>query len=159
MPVTVDYLSTGWSDAVQYGPLENVDLLDIQKLDGVFAKYRPKAVMHFAAYSQVAESFLDPLKYWRNNVLGSLNLFEVCVAHGCNNVIFSSTCATYGDHDNVILNEASNQRPVNAYGASKRAVEELLQQISISSGLKYVIFRYFNVPVLIPLVKLVNSSA
>ena len=86
----IDNLSTGWSDAVQYGPLENVDLLDIQKLDGVFAKYRPKAVMHFAAYSQVAESFLDPLKYWRNNVLGSLNLFEVCVAHGCNNVIFSS---------------------------------------------------------------------
>ena len=67
VPVTVDNLSTGWSDAVQYGPLENVDLLDIQKLDGVFAKYRPKAVMHFAAYSQVAESFLDPLKYWRNN--------------------------------------------------------------------------------------------
>lgn len=144
-PVAIDNLSTGWSDAVKFGPLERVDLLDQAKLDQVFELYQPTAAMHFAAFSQVGESVDDPAKYWRNNVLGSLNLFQACVEHECERVIFSSTCATYGDQDNVVLTEASEQRPVNAYGSSKRAVEELLQQISKSAGLKYVIFRYFNV--------------
>lgn len=145
VPVTVDNISTGWQDAVKFGPLEQVDLLDLNRVQKVFEKYQPHAVMHFAAFSQVGESVIDPAKYWRNNVVGSLNLFQACVSHGCQNVIFSSTCATYGDHDNVVLTEDSEQRPVNAYGASKRAVEEILQQMSASSGLKYVIFRYFNV--------------
>ena len=144
-PVTVDNLSTGWSEAVKFGPLERVDLLNRDKLFQVFKKYQPYAVMHFAAFSQVGESVEDPGKYWRNNVGGSLNLFEACEEHGCKNIIFSSTCATYGDHDNIVLTEASEQRPVNAYGASKRAVEEILQQMSISDRLRHVIFRYFNV--------------
>ena len=101
--------------------------------------------MHFAALSQVGESVKNPEKYWRNNVVGSLNLFQACIAHGCDNVIFSSTCATYGDQDNVVLTEVSEQRPINAYGASKRAVEEILKQLSNCSNLKHVIFRYFNV--------------
>ena len=144
-PVTIDNLSTGWADAVKFGPLEIVDLLDQAKLDFLFEKYQPASVMHFAAFSQVGESVDDPGKYWRNNVIGSLNLFQACVDHGCENVIFSSTCATYGDHDNVVLTEATEQHPVNAYGASKRAVEEILQQMSISYRLRHVIFRYFNV--------------
>ena len=144
-PITVDNLSTGWSEAVKFGPFERVDLLDRDKLIQVFKKYQPYAVMHFAAFSQVSESVQDPTKYWRNNVVGSLNLFEVCEEYECQNIILSSTCATYGDHDNVVLTEASDQRPVNAYGSSKRAVEEVLQQISKSAGLKYAIFRYFNV--------------
>ena len=144
-PITIDNLSNGWAEAVKFGPLERVDLLDRDKLGQVFKKYQPYAVMHFAAFSQVGESVDNPAKYWRNNVIGSLNLFQACENHGCENIIFSSTCATYGDHDNVILTEASEQRPVNAYGASKRAVEEILQQMSKSADLKYVIFRYFNV--------------
>ena len=144
-PVTVDNLSTGWSEAVKFGPFEEVDLLDQTKLDQVFKLYQPHAVMHFAAFSQVGESVDDPLKYWRNNVMGSLSLFQACAENGCEHVIFSSTCATYGDHDNVVLTEASEQRPVNAYGSSKRAAEEMLRQISRSAGLKYAIFRYFNV--------------
>ena len=144
-PVTVDNLSTGWSEAVKFGPFEEVDLLDQTKLDQVFKLYQPHAVMHFAAFSQVGESVDDPLKYWRNNVMGSLSLFQSCAENGCEHVIFSSTCATYGDHDNVVLTEASEQRPVNAYGSSKRAAEEMLRQISRSAGLKYAIFRYFNV--------------
>ena len=145
MPITVDNLSTGWSEAVKFGPLEKVDLLDQPALEIVFGMYRPCAVMHFAAFSQVGESVDDPAKYWRNNVIGSLNLFETCAAYNCEKVIFSSTCATYGDHDNAVLSETSEQRPVNAYGTSKRAVEEILQQMSKSAGLKHVIFRYFNV--------------
>ena len=144
-PVAVDNLSTGWSQAVKFGPLERVDLLRQAQLNEVFERYQPCAVMHFAASSQVAESVIHPANYWRNNLIGSLNLFEACTAYGCDHVIFSSTCATYGDHDNVVLTEDSEQRPVNAYGASKRAVEEILQQMSASSGLQHVIFRYFNV--------------
>ena len=98
--------------------MERVDLLDPTKLDQIFKLYQPSAVMHFSACSQVGESVKDPAKYWRNNVLGSLNLFQACAAHGCMNVIFSSTCATYGDHDGVVLTETCEQRPVNAYGAS-----------------------------------------
>ena len=144
-PITVDNLSTGWSEAVKFGPFERVDLLDQDNLNQVFELYQPHAVMHFAAFSQVGESVEDPSKYWRNNVVGSLNLFQACEAHRCDNVIFSSTCATYGDQDNVVLTEVSEQRPVNAYGSSKRVVEEMLGQISKSAGLKYTIFRYFNV--------------
>lgn len=87
-PITVDNLSTGWSEAVKFGPFERVDLLDRNKLIQVFKKYQPYAVMHFAAFSQVGESVVDPAKYWRNNVVGSLNLFEACQEHGCHNVIF-----------------------------------------------------------------------
>ncbi len=144
-PICVDNLSTGWADVVKFGPLENVDLLDQSKLENVFKKYQPSAVMHFAALSQVGESVKNPEKYWRNNVVGSLNLFQACVSHRCDNVIFSSTCATYGDQDNVVLTEVSEQRPINAYGASKRAVEEILKQLSNCSNLRHVIFRYFNV--------------
>ena len=145
IPITIDNLSTGWSEAVKFGPFERVDLLDQDNLNQVFELYQPHAVMHFAAFSQVGESVEDPAKYWRNNVVGSLNLFQACMAHRCDNVIFSSTCATYGDQDNVFLTEVSEQRPINAYGASKRAVEEILKQLSESSNLTYVIFRYFNV--------------
>ena len=144
-PITVDNLTTGWHDAVKFGPFERVDLLDQGKLSQVFELYQPHAVMHFAAYSQVGESVKDPVKYWRNNVVGSLNLLQACAEHGCERVIFSSTCATYGDLDNVVLTEVSEQHPVNAYGSSKRAVEEMLRQISESVGLNYAIFRYFNV--------------
>lgn len=145
IPITLDNLSTGWADAVKYGPLEKIDLLDEPALQRVFKKYKPFAVLHFAALSQVGESVKNPEKYWRNNVVGSLNLFQACIAHGCDNVIFSSTCATYGDQDNVVLTEVSEQRPINAYGASKRAVEEILKQLSNCSNLRHVIFRYFNV--------------
>ena len=122
-----------------------VDLLNQDKLNLVFEKYQPSAVMHFAAFSQVGESVDDPVKYWRNNVIGSLNLFQTCAAHGCYDVIFSSTCATYGDHDNAVLTEASAQYPANAYGSSKRATEDMLQQLSGALGLRHVTFRYFNV--------------
>jgi len=145
IPVTFDNLTTGWRDAVKFGPFEEGDLRNVNDIENVFQKYSPCAVMHFAAFSQVGESVEDPAKYWRNNVMGSLNLFETCAAYNCEKIIFSSTCATYGDHDNVVLTEASDQLPVNAYGASKRAAEEILQQMSNSAGLKHVIFRYFNV--------------
>ena len=145
VPVCVDNLSTGWKAAVKYGPLVEADLTDRAALDAAFARYRPVAVMHFAAFSLVGEAMADPGKYWRNNTLGSLTLVEAALAAGCRDIVFSSTCATYGEHDGVTLDEATPQRPLNAYGSSKRAVEEILRDFGQSHGLNAVIFRYFNV--------------
>ncbi|SLN74201.1 UDP-glucose 4-epimerase [Falsiruegeria litorea R37] len=145
VPVTYDNLVTGWRDAVKFGPFEQGDLTDRARLDAVFAKYKPAAVMHFAALSQVGEAMHEPGHYWANNVGGSLTLIEAAVAAGCLQFVFSSTCATYGDHDNVVLDENTPQLPLNAYGASKRAVEDILANFEAAHGLRSVIFRYFNV--------------
>ncbi|MDO6523457.1 UDP-glucose 4-epimerase GalE [Shimia thalassica] len=144
-PITFDNISTGWEDAVKFGPFEKGDLMDREHLDKVFAKYKPIAVMHFAALSQVGESMQVPGKYWRENVGGALNLIEAANDAGCKKFVFSSTCATYGDQDNVVLDENSAQLPINAYGASKRAIEDMLRDFQASHGLRHVIFRYFNV--------------
>ena len=144
-PVTVDNLSTGWADAVKFGPFERVDLLNRAALDRVFQTHKPAAVLHFAALSQVGEATEKPGLYWHNNVTGSINLIEAAIAADCKNFVFSSTCATYGDQDNVVLDENSAQHPANAYGSSKRAIEEILRDFAASDGLRHVIFRYFNV--------------
>lgn len=144
-PVTFDNLVTGWQDAVKFGPFEQGDLLDPARLAEVFDQYKPVAVMHFAALSQIGECVQEPGLYWRNNVMGSLNLMEAAVRADCLDFVFSSTCATYGDQDNVVLNEDSAQHPMNAYGASKRAIEEMLRDFEVAHRLRHVIFRYFNV--------------
>ena len=144
-PVAFDNLSTGWENAVRFGPFERGDLTDSDSLHAAFARHRPAAVMHFAALSQVGESMQDPGRYWRENVLGAVNLAEAAIAAGCRRFVFSSTCATYGDQDGVVLTEDSPQRPINAYGASKRAIEEMLGHMEDAHGLRHVIFRYFNV--------------
>lgn len=145
VPVTYDNLCTGWRDAVRFGPFEEGDLTDRARLDAVFATHRPVAVLHFAALSQVGESMTNPGLYWRNNVVGSLTLIEAAVAAGCLDFVFSSTCATYGDQDGVVLTEDSAQHPINAYGGSKQAIEGILRDFGVSHGLRHVIFRYFNV--------------
>jgi len=145
VPVTYDSFVTGWRDAVKFGPLEEGELADRARLDEVFARWQPVAVMHFAALSLVGESMKDPGKYWRANVLSSLTLIEAAVAAGCLDFVFSSTCATYGDQDGVVLDETTRQMPINAYGGSKRAIEDILRDFGNSHGLRSVIFRYFNV--------------
>jgi len=144
-PVTYDNLSTGWADAVKFGPFEEGDLTDPSRLSEVFAKYQPTAVMHFGALSDVGQSMQDPGIYWHNNVAGSLSLLQAMVAGGCDKMVFSSTCATYGDHDGVLLDESCAQHPINAYGASKLAIEHMLENFGVSAGVNSVIFRYFNV--------------
>ncbi len=144
-PVAFDNLSTGWAGAVKFGPLAEGDLLDRAAIDAAFARYQPVAVMHFAALSLVGEAMSNPGKYWRTNVTGSLNLIEAAVAAGCRNFVFSSTCATYGNQDGVVLDEDTVQVPINAYGGSKKAIEEILRDFGKSCGLHHVIFRYFNV--------------
>jgi len=144
-PVTFDNLSTGWADAVKFGPLERGDLTDRARLDQVFQTYQPIAVLHFGALSDVGQSMREPGLYWHNNVTGSLTLIEAMIAAGCKKIVFSSTCATYGEQDGVTLDESCPQSPINAYGSSKRAIEDMLREFEVSDGLSAVVFRYFNV--------------
>jgi UDP-glucose 4-epimerase len=145
LPVVFDNLSTGWAEAVKWGPLVRGDLMDRASIDAALAEHRPVAVMHFAALSLVGESMKDPGRYWRVNVGGALNLLEACAAAGVRNFVFSSTCATYGDQDGVLLTEETPQRPINAYGGSKLAIEGMLRDFGAAHGMNHVIFRYFNV--------------
>jgi UDP-glucose 4-epimerase len=145
VPVTFDSLVTGWRQAVKFGPLEEGDLMDRARLDAVFARWKPVAVMHFAALSLVGEAMAEPGRYWRGNVCASLSLIEAAVAAGCLDFVFSSTCATYGEPDGVTIDEETPQAPINPYGASKRAIEEMLRDFGRAHGLRSVIFRYFNV--------------
>jgi UDP-glucose 4-epimerase len=145
VPVCFDNLSTGWAEAVKFGPLVQGDLMDRASIDAALRDWQPVAVMHFAALSLVGESMADPGRYWRVNVGGALNLIEAAVAAGVGEFVFSSTCATYGDQDGVLLDEDTAQHPITAYGASKLAIEQMLGNFAASHGLRSVIFRYFNV--------------
>ncbi len=145
VPVTYDNLSTGWEDAVKFGPFEAGELSDRARLDAVLARHQPEAVMHFAALSDVGQSVREPGLYWRNNVAGSMTLLDAVTAAGTPRFVFSSTCATYGEQDGVTLDESCAQNPINAYGGSKRAVEDMLRDYARASGLAHVSFRYFNV--------------
>ncbi|MEL6475819.1 MAG: UDP-glucose 4-epimerase GalE [Pseudomonadota bacterium] len=143
-PVVFDNLGTGWRDAVRFGPLIEGDLLDTAALDAAFAEAKPQAVIHFAALSNVGESAGKPDLYWRNNVAGSLNLLTAMQAHRVGRIVFSSTCATYGEARGDVLVEEDAQAPINCYGRTKLAVERMLGDFEAAFGLRHVIFRYFN---------------
>lgn len=144
LPVTFDNLVFGHEWAVKWGPFVQGDILDRAALDATFRKWRPVAVMHFAAFAYVGESVLNPGKYFRNNVVGSLNLLEAMRDHGVDNFIFSSTCATYGVPEMVQITEAHPQRPINPYGASKLMIERMLHDFDAAHGLRSITLRYFN---------------
>ncbi len=143
LPVTYDNISTGWRDAVRFGPLEAGDLTDRHRLDAVLAEWKPDAVLHFAALSNVGEATREPGLYWRNNVVGSLTLLEAMAAAGIDRIVFSSTCAVYGECDRP--DERTAFAPLNAYGGSKAAVERMLADFRAAHDLRSVSFRYFNV--------------
>lgn len=143
-PVSVDSLIHGHCDAVKWGPLEQGDLLDQAWLDDVFARWQPIAVMHFAAYAYVGESVQDPGKYYRNNVVGSLNLIQSMCDHRVDKLVFSSSCATYGEPQHLPIREDHPQSPINPYGASKLMVERMLVDFEKAHGLRSISLRYFN---------------
>lgn len=121
------------------------DLLDMDSLDMALSDYKPDAVIHFAAFSQVAESMSDPGKYWRNNVAGTMNLLDSMRAHGIDKIVFSSTAATYGEPVYTPIDEKHPQAPINPYGMSKLAIEKMMDSYSEAYGLRSVRLRYFNV--------------
>ena len=122
----------------------HADLNDKATLDSIFDTYDIEAVMHFAAYAYVGESVNDPSKYYRNNVANSLNLLESMCRANVKNIIFSSTCATYGNPLHLPITESHTQNPINPYGYSKLVVEHILRDFHNAYGLHYVVLRYFN---------------
>jgi len=142
--ITLDNLSTGHQDAVLYGEFELCDILDAAKLDKLFKKHTPDAVMHFSAYSLVGESMTDPYKYYNNNVSGTLSLLKAMIDNNCMKLIFSSSAAIFGNPDYIPIDETHPKNPINPYGKSKLMVEEMLKDFESAYGLKYVSFRYFN---------------
>lgn len=144
VPVSFDNLVYGHEWAVHWGPLVRGDILDRAALDAAILEWQPVAVMHFAAFAYVGESVLNPGKYYRNNVAGSLTLLEAMRDHGIDKFIFSSTCATYGVPDVVPISETLPQRPINPYGASKLMIEQMLRDFDVAHGLRSISLRYFN---------------
>lgn len=141
--VVLDNLSRGHKWAARWGPLEEVDLLDLEGVRGVLQKHRPDAVMHFAAYALVGESVRLPELYYRNNFVGSLNLLEAMVNCDVKRLVFSSTCAVYGVPQGP-LNEEHPKAPLNPYGMSKWMVEQAIADFRQAHGLQACALRYFN---------------
>lgn len=143
--VTLDNLSTGFSQAVTAGELIVGDTGDPDLLDRLFKEHRFDTVMHFAARTIVPESVADPLRYYRNNTANSLVLLEACKRYGVKHVVFSSTAAVYGVLESGIATEDTPTQPINPYGTSKLMTEWMLRDLSAAGGPSYVALRYFNV--------------
>jgi len=149
--IVFDNLSRGWRESLEIlkkiGPLEFVkgDLREKKDIEKVFKVRKIAAVLHFAALCSVNESMEQPELYFENNVSGSLNLFEAMKKAGVKNIIFSSTCATYGEAKYLPVDEKHPQDPANPYGESKLLTEKMLQWFGALHGFKYAILRYFNV--------------
>jgi len=152
--VVYDNLSTGNKDSLLYGRLTIGDLADIQALDTLFITEKFEAVMHFAAHIVVDESVREPIKYYRNNFANALNLIDMCIRHQVNTFIFSSTAAVYGIPEKVPATEEAMPLPINPYGSSKLMVEQALRDVSLSSDMRYVALRYFNVAGADPLARI-----
>ena len=143
-PVVFDNLVYGHEWAVKWGPLVRGDLADGARLVDVMKQHGVEAVIHFAAYAYVGESVTNPRKYFGNNVAGTLNLLDAMLDAGVRDIVFSSTCATYGEPRAVPIAEDHPQSPVNPYGETKLAVEKILRWYSQAYGLRYAALRYFN---------------
>ncbi len=143
-PLVLDNLSMGHHRAVRYGPLVVGDLADSNLVQRVMRDYRIEAVLHFAALAYVGESMVSPERYFRNNVANTLNLIEAMLECGVRNIVFSSTCATYGVPRSLPMTESHPQVPVNPYGESKLFIEKALRWNGEAHGLNSVALRYFN---------------
>jgi UDP-arabinose 4-epimerase len=143
-PVVLDNLEFGHRWAVKWGPLEEGDLRDAFFLQSVFTRHKINAVVHFAAYASVGESLGNPRRYFRNNVVNTLNLLDTMLEAGVRDIVFSSSCAIYGQPNAVPIAEDHTQRPVNPYGESKLAVERMLHWYEGAYKIRYASLRYFN---------------
>ncbi|MFD2140752.1 UDP-glucose 4-epimerase GalE [Ancylobacter oerskovii] len=144
LPVTYDNLSTGHRDFVRWGPLVEGDIRDAAAVAAAVRTHGAVAAIHFAGSAYVGESMVNPAKYYENNVVGSLSLLNGLRAAGCDKLVFSSTCAVYGQPEHMPIDESVPTVPVNPYGQSKRMVEHMLADFGMAYGLKSVVLRYFN---------------
>ena len=139
-----DNLVYGHREAVEWGKLIIGDLSNLDEIEEVFQHNKIDAVFHFAVYAYVGESVDKPEKYNYNNVVNTLNLLNVMMKYGCKKIIFSSTCATYGEPEKAPITEDMTQNPINPYGATKLMVERIFKDYHKAYGLQYVVLRYFN---------------
>lgn len=143
--IVIDNLATGHLEAIDpEARLYHGDIRDRAFLDGVFSKEKVDAVIHFAATSLVGESMEKPLKYYSNNLYGTLVLLESMVAHYVDKIVFSSTAATYGEPEKVPICETDATCPTNPYGQTKLAMEKMFKWVGKAHGLRFVSLRYFN---------------
>lgn len=144
VPIVFDNLRTGHRSSVKWGPFEHGDITDTAAMTAAFRRHDPEAVMHFAALAYVGESVTHPEIYYRTNVVGTLSLLEAMRSRGLQRIVFSSTCATYGEPESLPIREDMIQSPVNPYGRSKLMVEHILRDFSAAHSLGAVALRYFN---------------
>jgi UDP-glucose 4-epimerase len=143
-PVVLDNLSTGFRQAVTAGELIVGEMNDRNLVTQVLGDHKIDAVMHFAACALVGESVIDPAKYYLNNISATIELLEAMRATDVRQIVFSSTCATYGEPDTVPINEQTPQQPVNPYGFTKLAIERALSDYAHAYNFGYAALRYFN---------------
>lgn len=145
LPITFDNLSAGHEHAVKWGPLVNVDLRDRNATFSAMADHsRVKTIIHLASSCEVSFGEKKPAEFYDNNVSAALNLLMAMNETEASRIIFSSSCATYGESQNTPLGEAEPQRPVSVYGKTKLAIEHMIQSFHTAYGLNYVTLRYFN---------------
>jgi UDP-glucose 4-epimerase len=142
--VVFDSLISGYREFVKWGEFVQGDLADRTQISALFEHYPIRAVLHFAAFASVGESMIQPEKYYRNNVVNTLNLLDIMRKFGVASIIFSSTCAIYGNPLEIPLTEGHITAPINPYGQSKLMVERILSDYSRAYDLRYVSLRYFN---------------
>jgi UDP-arabinose 4-epimerase len=143
-PIVFDNLSSGHRWALRWGTFEEGDLADPGAIAAVFRRHQIRAVIQFAALIQVGESVREPRKYFRGNVVNTLNLLDAMVDAGVREIVFSSTAAVYGDPVQVPIPEDHPLSPVNPYGDTKLAVERILLRYGEAYGLRSATLRYFN---------------
>ena len=143
-PITIDNLVYGHKNFVRWGEFFQGDAGDPAHLKECLRHYKIDAVMHFAAYAYVGESVEDPLKYYENNLRNTIQLLHAVLENNIKYIVFSSTCATYGDPEIIPIDEDHPLNPINPYGKTKRMVEEILADYHAAYGLKYMSLRYFN---------------
>jgi UDP-glucose 4-epimerase len=142
--IAFDDLSNGHAEFVRWGPLERGDIRDKRRLAEVFKAHRPSVVVHCAALIDVADSMRRPASYYDVNVGGVLTVLEAMVEAGVNGFVLSSTCAVYGAPLRMPMDEAHPRSPVNPYGHTKLAAENLVEDFARAHGMKYALLRYFN---------------
>ena len=142
--VIYDNLSAGHREAALGAPLIVGDIRDVEAVRRALRESGASAVMHFAAWLSVAESVENPIRYYQNNVGGALATLEAMAGEGCRALVFSSTCAVYGNPVETPLRESHPTAPVNAYGQTKLAIEHALPHFERAYGLRAVCLRYFN---------------
>ena len=142
--VVFDNLLFGHRELVRWGPLIEGDVRDAAALDDIFSTYRFDAVMHFAALAYVGESVTAPGRYYDVNVDGTRTLLDAMVRAGVHSIVFSSSCAIYGEPDTIPISERTVLNPINPYGFTKLVCEHMMDDFGRAHGLKSARLRYFN---------------